>query len=158
MSFNSEPAVSHGATHRGTPEGVHSLLATEGQQLGVHCSAGSPLSRECTGDLEGAPDAGECRIAHKPGTMPAAPRPSETLLGTPKLPARYAAAVLPLLLSVLMTCIVSLVTTLRGIGWAPNFLEVWLSAWALSWLIAFPTLLVALPLVRRATAAIVRAA
>ncbi len=90
--------------------------------------------------------------------MPAAPRPSETLLGTPKLPARYAAAVLPLLLSVLMTCIVSLVTTLRGIGWAPNFLEVWLSAWALSWLIAFPTLLVALPLVRRATAAIVRAA
>lgn len=88
--------------------------------------------------------------------QPPASRPSETFLGLPKLPARYAAVVLPLLLSVLMTFIVSLVSTLRGIGLAQSFLGIWLSAWGLSWLIAFPTLLVALPLVRRATQAIVR--
>jgi hypothetical protein len=51
-----------------------------------------------------------------------------------------------------------LVSTLRGIGFTQSFLGIWLSAWGLSWLIAFPTLLVALPLVRRATRAIVRAA
>jgi hypothetical protein len=84
--------------------------------------------------------------------QPPASSPSETFLGLPKLPARYAAVVLPLLLSVLMTFI----STLRGIGLAQSFLGIWLSAWGLSWLIAFPTLLVALPLVRRATQAIVR--
>jgi hypothetical protein len=63
---------------------------------------------------------------------------------------------MPLLLSVLMTFIVSMVSTWRSIGLAPTFLHVWLGAWAISWLIAFPTLLVVLPLVRKATAALVR--
>lgn len=94
----------------------------------------------------------------RPQTMLATPPTPETFLGIPKLPARYAAVVLPLFLSVLMTFIVSLVSTLRGIGFTQSFLGIWLSAWGLSWLIAFPTLLVALPLVRRATRAIVRAA
>ncbi|RPE79537.1 DUF2798 domain-containing protein [Vulcaniibacterium tengchongense] len=80
------------------------------------------------------------------------------MLGLRKLPARYGAVVMPLLLSILMTCIVSLVSTLRSVGAGPDFLRLWLGAWALSWLIAFPTLLAVLPLVRRATAAIVRSA
>lgn len=82
---------------------------------------------------------------------------SHTFLGIPKLPARFAGVVMPLLLSVLMTFIVSMVSTLRSIGPAPHFLAVWASAWAISWLIAFPTLLLVLPVVRKATAAIVRA-
>ncbi|MBM0103355.1 DUF2798 domain-containing protein [Steroidobacter sp. S1-65] len=64
---------------------------------------------------------------------------------------------MPLLLSILMTCIVSAISTLRGVGFVPNFLHVWLSAWLISWLVAFPTLLLVLPVVRRATAALVRA-
>ena len=76
--------------------------------------------------------------------------------GIPKLPARYAGVVMPLLLSVLMTFIVSMVSTLRGIGLAPSFVRIWLGAWAISWLIGFPTLLLVLPIVRKATAAIVR--
>ena len=71
------------------------------------------------------------------------------------LPAAYSALVMPLLLSILMTFVVSAVSTLRSIGLAPGFLYIWLSAWALSWIIAFPTLLLALPLVRRVTAALV---
>lgn len=81
---------------------------------------------------------------------------SQTILGLPKLPARYAGVVMPLLLSVLMTFIVSMVSTLRSIGPVPGFTRVWLGSWAISWLIAFPTLLLVLPLVRRATAAVVR--
>ncbi|HEX2009424.1 MAG TPA: DUF2798 domain-containing protein [Roseateles sp.] len=74
-----------------------------------------------------------------------------------KLPARYAGVVMPLLLSILMTCIVSLISTWRGIGPVPGFWRIWLGSWSWSWLVAFPTLLLMLPLVRRATAALVEA-
>lgn len=84
------------------------------------------------------------------------PRPiPRTFFGLPKLPARYATVVMPLLLSVLMTFIVSLISTWRSLGLVPGFLHLWMGAWGLSWLVAFPTLLAVLPLVRRATAALV---
>lgn len=67
----------------------------------------------------------------------------------PKLPARYAGIVLPLVLSVLMTFVVSAIATLRSLGPTPAFIAMWPTAWALSWLVAFPTLLLVLPLVRR---------
>jgi hypothetical protein len=76
--------------------------------------------------------------------------------GFPKLPARYAAFVMPLLLSILMTAIVSLVSTLRSVGPVDGFLSLWLGAWGISWLIGFPTLLLVLPLVRRMTAWLVQ--
>jgi hypothetical protein len=81
--------------------------------------------------------------------------PARTVFGLPKLPARYAGVVMPLLLSVLMTFIVSLISTWRGVGLVPHFVRLWMGAWALSWLVAFPTLLLVLPLVRRMTAALV---
>lgn len=74
-----------------------------------------------------------------------------------KLPARYAALVMPLVLSVLMTFVVSAISTLKSLGPTPAFLATWPSAWALSWLVAFPTLLVVLPLVRRVVALVVEA-
>ena len=79
-----------------------------------------------------------------------------TFLGLRKLPARSAAWVMPLLLSLLMTFIVSLISTLRAVGVSMDVPRLWMSSWALSWLVAFPTLLLVLPLVRRATAAIVQ--
>ncbi|MNF73949.1 hypothetical protein D3C84_559690 [compost metagenome] len=83
---------------------------------------------------------------------------STIVFGIPKLPARYGAWVMPLLLSIFMTCIVSLISTFKGIGWSPQFVTKWLAAWGLSWVIAFPVLLLVLPLVRRAALALVRAA
>lgn len=80
---------------------------------------------------------------------------SRTFLGTPKLPARYASLVTPLLLSIFMTCIVSMISTFRGIGADPHFVAIWLGAWSISWIIAFPTLLLVLPIVRKTTAALV---
>ena len=82
-------------------------------------------------------------------------RPNKNFLGLPKLPARSAAWVMPLLLSILMTFIVSMISTLRSVGLSPETPRIWLSAWGLSWVFAFPTLLLVLPLVRKATAAIV---
>jgi hypothetical protein len=81
--------------------------------------------------------------------------PSPAFLGLSKLPVRYASLVMPFLLSIFMTCIVSMISTLYGIGIAPNLLSVWLGAWAISWVIAFPTLLLVFPLARKLTAAIV---
>ncbi len=77
-------------------------------------------------------------------------------LGIAKLPMRYAAVVMPFFLSIIMTCVVSLISTLRSAGFGPGFFPLWLGSWVLSWAVAFPTLLLVLPLVRRATAAFVR--
>ena len=68
-----------------------------------------------------------------------------------KLPARYYELVLPLILSFLMTCVVSLISTWRSVGFIDGFTRLWLGAWALSWIIAFPLLLVVLPLARALT-------
>ena len=66
-----------------------------------------------------------------------------------KLPARFAPVVMPLVLSVLMTFVVSVISTLKSLGLTPAFLATWPGAWEIPWLVAFPTLLVVLPLVRR---------
>lgn len=72
-----------------------------------------------------------------------------------RLPARYAAIVMPLALSVIMTFVVSGISTLRSVGLSPGLVSTWMSAWGLSWLAAFPTLLLVLPLVRRIVGLIV---
>ncbi|MEQ6292178.1 DUF2798 domain-containing protein [Vogesella sp. GCM10023246] len=83
---------------------------------------------------------------------------SQSVFGFRKLPAQHASIVMPFFLSILMTCIVSLISTLRGVGWHAGVPHIWLGAWGISWLIAFPVLLLVLPLVRRLTLLVVRTA
>ena len=71
------------------------------------------------------------------------------------MPARYAPILGLVILSIFMTCIVSGISTLRSIGFAANFFQVWPVAWAMSWAIAFPTLMVVTPLVHRIVAGLV---
>ena len=73
----------------------------------------------------------------------------------PKLPARFHAIALPFVLSILMTCVVSGVSTWRAVGIVPDFTRIWMSAWALSWAVAFPVVMFVLPLSRRIVAALV---
>lgn len=73
----------------------------------------------------------------------------------PKLPTRFNAIALPFVLTFLMTNVVSCVSTLRAIGLVPDFVRVWMSAWGLSWIVAFPVVLFVLPLSRRIVAALV---
>lgn len=77
------------------------------------------------------------------------------MIAVRKLPARYAPIVMPFVVSILMTAVVSVISTLRSLGATPAFLATWPGAWALSWLVAFPTLLMVLPLVRRIVACVV---
>lgn len=66
-----------------------------------------------------------------------------------KLPKRFSGIVMPLILSLLMTCVVSAISILRSRGFDAGNLDIWVSAWGMSWLVAFPVLLGVLPLVRR---------
>ena len=58
-------------------------------------------------------------------------------------------------LSLLMTFVISGVSTLMSLGPTRAFVVTWPAAWALSWVVAFPTLVVLLPLVRRIVALVV---
>ena len=72
-----------------------------------------------------------------------------------RLPARYAGIITPLVLSLFMSSVVSAIATARSLGFSPAFLATWLTAWGLSWVIGFPTLLLAMPLVKRVVLLIV---
>ena len=69
----------------------------------------------------------------------------------PKLPSRYSAFISPLLLSLLMTSLVSAVSLLKSRGLGIETLTNWTTTWLASWIVAFPVLLLALPIVRRLT-------
>jgi hypothetical protein len=71
-----------------------------------------------------------------------------------KLPTRFQAPLTTLFVSIMMSCIVSGISTIRAIGLPPDFLHIWMKAWGISWLIAFPCLMVILPLARRLAVAI----
>lgn len=72
-----------------------------------------------------------------------------------KLPARYAAIVMPTVLATIMTFIISGVATLINLGLVPGFVDIWMKAWSMSFIVALPTLLAVLPIVRRIVAALV---
>jgi hypothetical protein len=71
------------------------------------------------------------------------------LMQLTRFPARTAGILMPIILSVIMTMVVSAVATVKNLGFGPDFTANWLSAWAMSWVVAFPTLLMALPVTRR---------
>lgn len=72
-----------------------------------------------------------------------------------KIPARYTWLVMPAIMALMMTFVVSGISTFRALGLVPDFLSKWMGAWGISYLIAYPTLLIVLPMVRHAVAAIV---
>jgi hypothetical protein len=90
-----------------------------------------------------------------PSGLPLAKACLMTSSAYPRLPARYAGVVMPFFLSILMTFVVSGISTLKALGFTAAFLQTWPGAWALSWLVAFPTLLLVLPIVRRLVALVV---
>jgi hypothetical protein len=69
----------------------------------------------------------------------------------PLFPPRAAPFVQAFFLTLFMTCIVSGISTLWALGPTREFLSRWPAAWGISWLIAFPSVLVVMPLVRRIT-------
>jgi hypothetical protein len=71
-----------------------------------------------------------------------------------RLPGRWAPVAFGLLLSGLMSLVVSGISTVKATGFGPGVLGGWMDAWLSSWAVAFPTVLVVAPLVRRLVARI----
>lgn len=71
-------------------------------------------------------------------------------------PARFAPVLFGLILSGLMSCMVSGISTLRAVGLAEGFSAKWMTSWGISWAIAFPVVLVVAPITRRIVAALTR--
>ena len=65
------------------------------------------------------------------------------------IPARYASILFGFILSGMMSCLVSGLSTFRALGLTPDFGMLWLGNWAVSWATAFPIVLVVAPLTRR---------
>ena len=63
--------------------------------------------------------------------------------------ARFAPVLFGLILSGMMSLIVSGLSTYRALGLTPDFAALWMGNWAMSWAIAFPTVLVVAPITRR---------
>jgi hypothetical protein len=74
-----------------------------------------------------------------------------------KLPAKAYPIIFPMVLSLLMSGIVSTIATLRAVGVQPDIMSKIMQAWGLSYIIAFPSALTVMPLVRRIVAMIVEA-
>lgn len=74
----------------------------------------------------------------------------------PKLPAKYALIVMPFFMSGMMSGIICMVNLLRTFGWSMEVLHAWPSTWLLAWLVAFPTVLLVIPLVKKLTTRLVR--
>lgn len=72
-----------------------------------------------------------------------------------KIPSRYQTYVHGILLTGMMTFFVTCIATWNAIGFSPDFLVKWMGSWISSWAVAFPTILVVGPLVRRLTATLV---
>lgn len=68
---------------------------------------------------------------------------------------RYAAVVFSFLMALFMSGIMSLVISAFNVGLIEGLLWIWLKAWSLAFCIAFPTITVMVPLVRKLVALIV---
>ena len=62
---------------------------------------------------------------------------------------RAAPILFAFIVSGLMSCDVSGVSTFSAISEMGNFFEAWMLAWAKSWAVAFPVILIVVPLARK---------
>ena len=68
------------------------------------------------------------------------------------IPTRFASYLFGLLLSGTMSLLVSGISTFRATGMIKGFGMLWMNNWMFGWAVAFPTVLVVGPIVRRLVA------
>lgn len=56
---------------------------------------------------------------------------------------------LPLILSATMSFIISGITTFKAVGPVQNFFSLWISAWGIAWIFAFPSILIRTPVAQK---------
>jgi len=72
------------------------------------------------------------------------------------IPARFSPILFGFILSGLMSCMVSGISTLRVLGPIDGFAGAWMASWIYSWAVAFPSVLMVAPITRRLVAALVK--
>ena len=72
-----------------------------------------------------------------------------------KLPKKRFHLVFSLLMGAMMISLMTLVITLINVGWVPDFLERWLRAFLIAYVVGVPVIYFLAPLARRLTAALV---
>jgi hypothetical protein len=65
------------------------------------------------------------------------------------IPSRYSPYVFSFFMSLLMSGVMSFCITLLNLGWVTDVVMLWLKAWSAAFVIAFPTIVLITPLVRR---------
>ena len=65
------------------------------------------------------------------------------------IPGKYQQLVFAFFMAGLMSCLMSLVISIFNVGLVDNILQIWLHAWGFAFVVAFPAVLVVVPLVRR---------
>jgi hypothetical protein len=72
------------------------------------------------------------------------------------IPTQYSHYVFSFFMSLLMSGIMSGCITIFNLGWIADLWQIWLQAWAGAFVIAFPTIVLITPLVRRLVLAVVK--
>lgn len=62
---------------------------------------------------------------------------------------KYTAQVFSFFMALLMSCIMSFVISIFNVGLVSGILLVWLKAWAFAFVVAFPTIILITPIVRK---------
>ncbi|CAI3804093.1 DUF2798 domain-containing protein [Rheinheimera sp. MM224] len=65
------------------------------------------------------------------------------------IPSRFSPYVFSFFMSLLMSGVMSFCITTLNLGWVNNLLLLWLQAWSAAFVIAFPTIVLVTPLVRK---------
>jgi len=68
------------------------------------------------------------------------------------IPKKYAPQAFSFFMALLMSCVMSLMISLINLGLVDGLALLWLRAWALAFVIAFPCILLVTPLVRKLAA------
>ena len=72
------------------------------------------------------------------------------------IPAKYTHIAFGFFLSLIMSGLISGVSTLSALGLWAVLSTIWLKAWASSWIVAFPSVLVVAPIARRIVGRLVK--
>lgn len=67
------------------------------------------------------------------------------------IPPKYAPLVFSFFMALLMSGLMSMVITIYNIGLVDGLAGIWLRAWVFAFIVAFPSIVVVTPLVRRLT-------
>lgn len=73
------------------------------------------------------------------------------------IPSRYSPYVFSFFMSLLMSGVMSFCITTLNLGWVADLLWLWLKAWSAAFVIAFPTIVLVTPLVRKLVSLVISA-